>query len=327
MDKHKNIDEGLLVRYLTNDLPDTEIKRVEEWIQASEENTRLFNQFLLIWEQSVHTFPKKNVEPDEAWLRMKKRLANDVSEPAPFFGQIRFVWRAAAIFIICVCVGSIGYLMLNKYSSAPVSNLQLASAGRVVTDTLPDQSVITVNKNSFLSYPSEFRGGTREVTLNGEAFFRIKADKKHPFIVHANDITVKVVGTSFNIKTVNGKTEVVVESGVVVVQKNKQSTTLVAKEKTETNWHDTSLVKTSVTDKLYNYYRSREFICDRTPLQQLVEKLNEAYDADIELGRDALKDLRITTVFTNEPLENIIDIICQTFKLKAEKIGNRIILR
>jgi transmembrane sensor len=324
---HKDFDEGLLVRYLTNDLNMQEVRQVEDWIQANEENKRHFDQVMLIWEQSLNTFPKKKIEPDDAWIRLKQRITHD-EEMSGFrrFRNLHFVWRAAAIFVLCFCAGIIGYIMLQSERNANVTTLQIASAGKVLTDTLPDESVITVNKNSFLSYPSEFKGATREVTLNGEAFFKIKADKKHPFIVHANDVTVKVVGTSFNIKTVNGKTEVVVESGIVVVQKKGRSETLVAKQKTETSWHDTTLIKSTITNHLYNYYRSKEFICESTPLDELIEKLNEAYNAEIELGREGLKDVRITTVFRNEPLDNIIDVICQTFKIRADKKGNRIIL-
>jgi transmembrane sensor len=324
---HKDFEEGLLVKYLTNDLPLQEAREVEDWIQASEENKRHFDQVMLIWEQSLNTFPKKTIEADDAWMRMKQRMSRD-REMSGFrrFANVHFIWRAAAIFILCFCAGISGYLMLQSDRNTTVTTLQLASAGKVLTDTLPDQSVITINKNSFLSYPSEFKGATREVTLNGEAFFKIKADKKHPFIVHANDVTVRVVGTSFNIKTVNGKTEVVVESGVVIIQKKGRSETLVAKEKTETNWHDTTLLKSTITDHLYNYYRSKEFVCESTPLDELIQKLNEAYNAEIELGRDALRDVRITTVFRNEPLDNIIDVICQTFKIRADKKGNRIIL-
>ena len=327
MENQKDFDEGLLVRYLTNDLSVQEARQVEDWIQASEENKRHFDQVMLIWEQSLNTFPKRTIEPDDAWIRMRQRMSRDKELPGSRkFANLHSIWRAAAIFILCFCAGLIGYLMLQSEKNAAVTTLQLASAGKVLTDTLPDQSVITVNKYSFLSYPSEFKGATREVTLNGEAFFKIRADRKHPFIVHANDVTVRVVGTLFNIKTVNGKTEVIVESGVVIVQKKGQSETLVAKEKTETNWHDTTFIKSTVTDHLYNYFRSKEFVCESTPLDELIEKLNEAYDAEIELGRDALKDVRITTVFRNEPLDNIIDVICQTFKIRADKKGNRIIL-
>ena len=96
---------------------------------------------------------------------------------------------------------------------------------------MPDGSVITVNKNSTLSYPSEFKGKTREVALNGEAFFKVTPNKEKPFIIHVNDVTVRVVGTSFNIRSEKGKTEVIVETGIVQVTKNKRTVSLLPKRK------------------------------------------------------------------------------------------------
>lgn len=327
MEKHNDIDEGLLVKYLLNESSESERKRVEEWVSASTENKKHLEHFRLIWEQSATNPIKKNIHEDEAWLRMKMRLKQGESiQPSKPFHRLKFAWQAAAILVIALCTGWLGYIVVDYFSTANLVTMQVASINRVIRDTLPDGSTVTINKNSFLTYPSAFTGNTREVTLNGEAYFDIAPDKKHPFIIHANDVAVRVVGTSFNIKTINGKTEVIVESGVVEVIKEKKSIRLQPKEKTVTNWDNSALVKDSITSKLYNYYHSKEFICNATPLYQLVETLNLAYNAKIEIANDSLKQVQITTVFKNESLDTIIGIISETFKIKVERKGNSSIL-
>lgn len=81
------------------------------------------------------------------------------------------------------------------------------------------------------------------------------------------------------------------------------------------------------TDQLYNYYRSKLFVADNTPLWRVVEILNEAYDSKIIIGNDQIKDLPLTTTFKDEPLDSVIKVITQTFKITAVKQDGQTILR
>ena len=91
---------------------------------------------------------------------------------------------------------------------------------------------------------------------------------------------------------------------------------------------DSTTVKEAVSDKLYNYYRSKEFVCDETPLWKLVQVLNEAYDSKIIIGRKELNEKRITTTFYNESLEKILEIIHLTFDITViKKEDGQIILQ
>ncbi len=327
MKHYKTIDENLLAKYLTNETDEREILMVENWIQASDENKKQFDQFLLIWEQSLQLSTPAKVNVDDAWLRMQQRMKDEKVNAVIPIKSFNKIWlRIAASIIIVIYAGWFGYVFFSKNNIEQVVAVTVSSANKVITDTLPDGSVITVNKHSILSYPSTFKGNSREVALNGEAFFKVTPNKQKPFIIHVNDVTVRVVGTSFNIKSEEGKTEVIVETGIVQVIKDNHTVRLVPKEKVITKWEDIALAKDTVQDELYNYYRSKAFICNNTPLQDLVEKLNEAYNTNIVIGNEALKNLPITTVFKNESLDNILAVISETFKIKIEKTGNQIVL-
>ena len=98
-------------------------------------------------------------------------------------------------------------------------------------------------------------------------------------------------------------------------------------QKAITGLSDDILQKQSNTDQLYNYYRSKKFVCEATPLWKLVEKLNEAYDVQIVIENDALRNAPYTVVFDNQPLDNILNIICTTFNTSVAKEKGKIILR
>jgi transmembrane sensor len=92
---------------------------------------------------------------------------------------------------------------------------------------LPDGSVVALNSNSKLVFPKQFKGDTREVTIEGEAFFDVKPNAEKPFIINAGNAQVKVVGTSFNVCAYpeTETVEVVVETGKVqVISKNNELT-------------------------------------------------------------------------------------------------------
>ena len=93
------------------------------------------------------------------------------------------------------------------------------------------------------------------------------------------------------------------------------------------NVKDSTLAKEKVTDQLYKYYRTKEFVCDDTPLWKLVEVINEAYNSHIVIGNPALKDMSITTTFNNESLEQVLNVVSLTLNIRIIKEGDTIILQ
>jgi len=179
------------------------------------------------------------------------------------------------------------------------------------------------------------KGKERRVELNGEAFFKVVPDKTKPFVVSVNDITVTVVGTAFNVKHTGDETEIIVESGIVKVARNDQTITLQAGEKTLIKATNTQLEKQESTDQLYNYYRSKSFVCDNTPLWRLAEtlgeaygvKIIEAYGVKIIIENKELRDYPLTATFHEEPLDNILSVIAETFDITVSKTDQTIILK
>jgi len=313
------------VKHLLGEASPEEEQTVIEWMKENETHQEYYNQFKKIWDQSKALASTSNVDVNKAWERFQNKISGQ-HEPAKIL-RPRFSWiKIAASVILIAGLGFAAFMLVNK-NTAPKE--MVAQTGQnVLVDTLSDGSVITLNKRSTITYPSKFKGNTRTIALKGEAFFNVAPDKKKPFIISVNDVRVTVVGTSFNIKSENGSTEVVVETGIVRVTRSGKTVELNAGEKIVMDAKDSTTVKEAVSDKLYNYYRSKEFVCDETPLWKLVQVLNEAYDSKIIIGRKELNEKRITTTFYNESLEKILEIIHLTFDITViKKEDGQIILQ
>jgi len=319
-----HIDDDLLVKYMLGEATEEERFMVETWINKNVANKKLYDDFETIWRESKQLATVSTVDENLAWQKFKARI-NQPKQTAVIKSMNRVAWwRIAAVFIIIIGGGYLGYKLLNE---KPIESIVVASGQAIITDTLPDGSMVTLNKNSEIDYPSRFNGDNRTITLKGEAFFNVTPNKKKPFIINVNDISVRVVGTSFNVRNVNGVTEVIVETGVVQVIRKNKMVELRPNEKTKVTGQDSALVKNKVEDKLYNYYRSKQFVLDNTPLWKFVEVLNEAYGANIIIENPKLRGLPLTTQFENESLDTILDVIQKTFDITYIKEKDRIILR
>jgi ferric-dicitrate binding protein FerR (iron transport regulator) len=201
---------------------------------------------------------------------------------------------------------------------------------------LPDGSLVTLNKYSSLQFPGQFGDHSRVVYLKGEGFFQVVNQVRQPFIVKMNGVTIRDLGTSFNVRAGNGETEIIVETGEVqvesgpyVVKAGAGEKVIVGNSRTGSGQAADGLYprKTAAADELYQYYRTKQFICRNTPLGKLTEVLNEAYDVHIVIEGQALRDLPLTATFRNESLDSVLSVVARTFGLTLSRNGQEIMLK
>ena len=323
------IDDDVLVKYLLGEADSEEQMAVEQWIAADDANEKQYRDMKLIWEESKKLEGKTSVSTDAAWERLMQRVeqeeSNDMDTSSSRTIQFSTArWMQAAALLLAM-VGSAW--LIYKLSGAGNEQVLAQSFDKVLITTLPDGSVVTLNKNSELSYPAHFDGDKRNVILKGEAFFSVTANKAKPFVIDAGNSSVTVVGTTFNVKSKNDVTEVIVESGIVEVAKREKAVRLSPGQKVVVSATTGTPVPENVTDELYNYYRTNEFVCNATPLGKVVKTLNEAYNTNIVLQNTKIASLPLSVTFHNEPIEVIVDIIAKTLNLSVVKQGNQIILK
>lgn len=322
MSNDSTINDGLLVKYLMNEADAAEVLEVHAWLENNTEHQKYLNDLKVLWEESGKLIEGNEEEEESlAWNKLENRLnLNDQAVPKNRLNA-RWIGIAATILFI----SGIAWFGLHQFSKPEFIKIQSNAA--VLNQTLPDGSEITLNKNSEITYPDSFKDKTRSVSLRGEAFFKVTPDKTKPFLIQVNNITVKVVGTSFNIKSRNGKTVVVVETGIVQVSKGKSHVELHPGERSTSTQEQNNLSKEKTQSRLYNYYRTNELDCDHTPLQELVDILNEIHHVDIQILNPALKNKEITANFKNQSLNEIIDVIKATFKAQVNYKNQQILIR
>ncbi len=310
------------MKYLLGEASEPEKQAVLDWVRADVSNQQYFNQFKTIWDTSKELALQSSVDENRAWQKFQQRVKQKPTASVKKFSLSPL--RVAAAIALLIGLSAGGYFLYDSMN--PPKDLVVYTEHQVVKDTLPDGSMVTLNKRSLLSYPPKFKGNKREVVLKGEGFFNVSPNKNKPFIIHAGETDITVVGTSFNVRNIDGNTEVVVETGIVKVTRNGQTIELKAGERTTMSGSSTP-VKEEVTDKLYNYYRTKEFVCDDTPLWKLVEVINEAYDVNIQIKREELKQYKINTPFINQSLDQVLKVIQETFPdIKKTEQDNLIIL-
>ncbi|MET3030705.1 FecR family protein [Flavobacterium johnsoniae] len=316
------MNDDILVKYIVGETDADENAMVKKWLDASDDNLKYYNDFKKIWEDSLLIATKNTtVNENEAWERFQNRIhKNDTSV---ILNKSYPYWQIAASIILIIGLGWFGYSYFENKSDDTI--IQIYASNRAKNDTLPDGTIVTLNKNSLLSY-KKFTGNTRPVTLKGEAFFKVSPNKTKPFIIHINDVTVKVIGTSFNVKSKNGKTTVNVETGIVKVSRNKDEVELMHGEKVVIANQQAGLFKSVSKGRLYNFYRNRELVCDETPLQELADALNEIYNVNIVIKSTSLQEKTLTTTFKDQSLDQILEVIQETFTIKIERTNNQILL-
>lgn len=306
--------------YLLGEANAEEIRLVDEWLAANPENGNYYDQLKQVWEKSKLIAASSSVDTNAAWNRFQARTQVHKAK-----SRNSLFLRVAATVIFVIGAALLGIYLNDQYGNTP--QIAVSTIEKTLVDTLPDGSVVTLNKKSSISYPKKFKGNTRKIQLKGEAFFNVSPDKTKPFVIDVKDIQVEVVGTSFNIRENKESTSVIVETGIVKVTKAGNTITLTAGEMMEIIDSGKIINKSKSSDKLYNYYRSKQFVCEDTPLWKLVQVLNEAYGSEIVITRSELKDLKINTTFNDASLDEILSVIHETFLITVTKKDNRILLQ
>ncbi|SHM79652.1 FecR family protein [Mucilaginibacter sp. OK098] len=326
----QRMSEDILIKYLLGEGGPAEALEVEAWAAANNANAKKLEEVKIILETSKRLAQDSPLGEVEAWEKFKDKRTAAKNEPArviPFTANTNWL-RIAAAVIFLIGGGWIGYYLYSgqKGTSADWVNLKATNSVRI--DTLPDGSIVHINKNSAISYSGNFKS-KREIRLTGEAFFNVKHNEAAPFTVHVNDISIIDVGTAFNVKSRLHNTEVIVESGIVKVSKNNNAVQLKAQQMVNIKLGDKAFKIEQTPDELYNYYVSNTFFANKTPLWRLIAVLNEAYGADIKIKNNVLRNTPITIpIRLQDSLTDILNLIKETTpEMHIDKSGGNIIIK
>lgn len=170
-----------------------------------------------------------------------------------------------------------------------VRNVLTTPSNATAEVVLADGSVVTVNAGSRLIYPQKFTGATREVELQGEAYFKVKHDERYPFIVKANGISTKVLGTEFNVRSYSkNDTHVTLLQGSVLVSllSSNASSAQPSMSKRLKPGEDASLQGGflsvhAVDTEIYTAWKNGEFYFDNESLLDIAKEIGKWYNVSV----------------------------------------------
>ena len=255
---------------------------------------------------------QKTIDAAADWEQLRKRISFDRNRRM-FFNYVR---NTAAIllplFLVCQYVL---YPMLNK-SGATKETITVSSAPGMVTKTiLPDGSEVWLNAISSLTYPLRFTEKERTVQLTGEAYFKVVSDKKHRFNVETpRKMVVSAYGTEFNVNAYESETncEVTLASGHVEVSSeigSKATEALVVGEKAILHVSTGNIQVVTADTYVETAWKDGKMVFRREKLDKIAEKLSRKFGVNIRLEGEKLKEYEYTATFTDETLEDILDLL------------------
>lgn len=159
--------------------------------------------------------------------------------------------------------------------------------------TLSDGTAVWLNSDSELSYPTAFAGQRREVFLKGEAYFDVKPDSSHPFIVHVDEVQIRVLGTQFNINTyAEGSIKtVLVEGSVDLRNRAGEHVVLTPNRMADYRTAEGRFKLTDVNVQPHVAWRDGNFVFQSESLESIMNKLAVWYDLNVFYVNEGLRDI------------------------------------
>ncbi len=257
-------------------------------------------------------------------------------------------WAAAAAIFLVLGIGfwwqSTRHTTLYEQQLATLTSTfseTINTTRQSQTIRLPDRSVVSLTPGSRISYPASFGQQNRIVYLSGEATFVVTRNTGKPFLVHANEVVTKVVGTRFTVRAFSNedRVHVQVQAGQVSVYRNEPVTASVRQKgvmllpnqqvvfNRETDQFDKMLVDSpSLVQSPTLQKKAPSFVYNDTPIPQVLKELQEAYGIDIRYTKEALANCQLNSSMTDESFEQKLTIICATVGATYEIIDGQVII-
>ncbi len=247
------------------------------------------------------------------------------------YSRRRFIYSIAAsvAFLLILASGVFYYFNLIKDHPNELNwTEKITRSGEKSELTLSDGTKITLNAESKLNYPIKFKNKIREVFLEGEAYFEVKHDANHPFIVHTGNLSVKVLGTKFNVNAFPNENSIKVSliEGKVNVSKVEEGKIdeigiLKPKEQLLYNKENKSRTFDSFDPETVIGWKHNLFQFNDEPLGEVLLSLERSYGIKFELTDKSMSNLKITATFKDNSIQTISEVINKLTGIKYRAIN------
>jgi ferric-dicitrate binding protein FerR (iron transport regulator) len=357
-DEGKHIDYDLIGKYLSGEISSGEAKKLETWRDASKENSAEFERIKKLWieAESMTGLTPAPVNTDAAWDLLHGRLFGEEdktktdtsqkaletdskdkepvvspeekdksAEPVVERTTIRSLYYYASRIAAVLIVGIIVYAIFFMGGGEP-EQIEVITDNTIKVTDLPDDSRITLNENSKITYPEKFKAKERAVELQGEAFFEVKPAEEKPFVILAHNALVRVLGTSFNVRAVEEESEVTVtvEEGKVRLS-DLDDVVFVDLERNEKGifYRESGHIeKYEKAEGGEMFWRSRTLMFRNTELSMVFKTLERLFETEIIIKNEKILSCKLNSKYQDLDIDDILDRIAETFNLTIQKNNN-----
>jgi ferric-dicitrate binding protein FerR (iron transport regulator) len=294
---------------------------------------------------------------DSGWKHLAGRLNQKEETTAadePEAVKVRSPWTqrlAVAATVLLLGAGAAWYFQMERrHTPQPGKSLDVRF-GTQQTIVLADGTRIRLNAGSHLDYPETFTGATREVTLTGEAFFDVAPRASMPFLVHAGKLTIKVLGTTFDVKAYKEDADItttLITGKVQVTMDNdpERNVILEPHEKLVVAKMDTAAIPASAFRNELRYqvryllpgardslaetaWLDNRLVFNDEAFGEVAKELERKYNVQIGFGGqdgEDLKEEHLSGVFDKETLPQVLDILRMTTRFEYRMDGRQIVI-
>lgn len=302
------IDESLLIRYFSGEVTAEEKTQMEAWIRYSDENKKIAKQVYYIYFATDTLQTMKTVNSINALSYVSRKMKKS---PLPWRRRIQ---QIAAILFIPLFISTL-YFAISSSQEQQIHYIEVrTNPGMVTSITLPDDTKVWLNSETYFKYPSQFNKKIREVELIGEAYFDVEKDPDRRFLVKTNDnLHVEVLGTEFNVEAYqNQQIITTLVSGKVnlsYVNTNNQKNNLLMSPNQKVIYD--MVTKTAdlrnVRVEPEIAWKDGKIILSDTSLEEALKILSKRFNVDFIIKNEKVKDNHFTGTFVKQRLDVILE--------------------
>ena len=321
----RNFFQKILILFTGNNYPEATQNEFYQWLVDEDHASQKEDALRELWNKAQR---QKNVKGmQKSYERLKKQEGIPTVPKERRIPPIH-IWQSAAAILFLLLASSV-YLSTVGTKAETDLLQQYIPIAEMRSLTLPDGTKVQLNSKSTLLYPQNFTGKNRSVFLIGEANFKVKPDKKHPFIVKSNDFQVTALGTEFNVSAYpeNPVLAATLISGSVLVEYNNLKSQVILKPNEQLaynkNTHCHSLDHPDM--KEVTAWQRGELVFREMSVKDIITILERKYPYTFEYQLKTLKDDRYSFRFKDQaPLSEVMDVIVNVvgqmnYKIKGDR--------
>ncbi len=320
--KNDNQIFELAAKEFSKEILEEEKVLLKKLLNESAENRNIYNDLKIIFSNTESAIPDFSDKTEAALNKVTEKI----TQSKPKFHITPLAYKIAAVLVVGLFISIFSFVYLSNNHATTV----ISTNDEIKKIELADGTVIWLNKNTTISYNSDFNEEDRLIDFEGEAYFIVAHNKSKPFIVKSFNSETRVLGTQFNLKT--NKTEIklnLTKGKVEFTNVNTGNSSLLVENELVTMNRNTGLfTKDNTYNVNYMSWKTGELSFSNIRLENVASDLSKHYGVEIKVLA-TIKDRKFNTTkeFKNVEINEILKLLEITMQLNIDTVNNVIIIK